>query len=249
MGKAERHSKRINFAVDALRKTANLSQSIQLRKGRGEVHYDFPKGSEHTSLLTETCKVGVYAGSFDPVHAGHIIFALKAQKLAGLDQVCFVPERRPLRNPDPEHYVHRIVMLGHALKPHQQFTVHDIPDARLTATSFERLKQELPANSEFSLLMSASDFLWYEGDLPKLFERLPMVVAVTTHAQLAEVLERIHASGQHFQNVSFVDIGSDHISSSAIRSGLRQGRQVRGLLPSVMHYARRQWLYINPHRG
>ncbi len=222
---------------------------MRLRKNHAkEVRYDFPRGTEHPSRPADTQKIGIYAASFDPVHAGHIVFALKAQKLAGLDTVCFVPERKPQHHPDPEHVVHRAVMLKRALKPHRQFAVLDMPDACLTATSLARLRQDLPANAETSLLTTASDFLWHQGELPQVYEAAPLIIAVTSHAQLAEVLARVHDTGRHFHNISFVDIGKDHISSSAIRSGLRKNQRVRGLLPSVIRYARQQWLYISPNR-
>lgn len=214
-----------------------------------EVTYDFPRGTEHPSRPAVVQKVGIYAGSFDPVHAGHIIFALKAQKLAGLDTICFVPERRPHRHQEPEHIVHRAVMLKRALRPHRQFAVLDMPDACLTAGSLARLRQNLPAAAEVSILTTASDFLWHQGEIPQVYEAAPLVVAVTSHAQLAEVLARVQQPGRHFHTISFVDIGKDHISSAAIRSGLRKNQRVHGLLPSVMRYARQQWLYISPNRG
>lgn len=223
---------------------------MRLRKKQvPEISYDFPRGTDHPSHSVATKKIGIYASSFDPVHAGHIIFALKAQKLAGLDTVCFVPERRPQRNREPEHIVHRSVMLARALKPHRQFAVLDMPDACLTASSLARLRQDLPAGAEVSLLTTASDFLWKQDEIPQVYEAAPLVVAVTSHAQLAEVLARVQQTGRHFHNISFVDIGKDHISSAAIRSGLRKNQRVHGLLPSVMRYARQQWLYISPNRS
>ncbi len=223
---------------------------MQLRKSKTEVRYDFEAGTSHAvhPNADKPRQVGLYAASFDPVHAGHIIFALKAQKLAGLDQVCFLPERNPKQNPEAEHYVHRAIMLKHALKPHRHFSVFDLPDARLSLSGLARVRQELP-DAEFSLLTTASELLWHQGELPKLYEKLPLVVAVTTHSQMAEVLARVRAGKTHLQNVTFVDVGKDHISSAAVRSGLRKHQSVRGLLPSVAHYARQQWLYIAPHRS
>lgn len=224
---------------------------MHLRKPiQPEVHYSFKAGTGHAVLPSKEkpFKIGLYAASFDPVHAGHIVFALQAQKVASLDQVCFLPERRPQHNPDPEHYVHRAVMLRHALKPHRQFSVFDLPDARLTASSLARVRQEQPT-AEFSLLTTAGELLWHEGDLPVLYERLPLVVAVTSHAQMAEVLARVHATDRHYQTITFVDIGKDHISSASVRKGLRHNQSVRGLLPSVVRYARQQWLYISPHKS
>ena len=219
------------------------------KRQKAEVTYSFPRGTEHATVPSATQKVGIYAASFDPVHSGHIVFALKAQKLAGLDSVYFVPERRPQHNPEAEHVVHRAVMLKRALRPHRQFAVTDMPDAHLTSSGFARLRQDLPQNAEISLLTTASDFLWHQGSVPQIYKAAPLIIAVTSHSQLAEVLTRVHKTGQHFHNISFVDIGKDHISSAAIRSGLRTNQRVRGLLPSVIRYARQQWLYIAPNRS
>lgn len=217
-------------------------------KQNREVHYGFQGGTKAVVVPGNDCqRVGVYAGSFDPVHAGHILFALKARKLADLERIYFVPERRPLGQNEPEHYVHRAMMLKTALRPHRHFTVMDLPDARLTSQSLARIRQELPATAEISLLTTASQLLWHVDALPALYERLQLVVAVTSHSQITEVLQRLQRDGKHFRNITFVDIGTDHISSAAVRSGLRKGLQVRGLLPSVLQYARRQWLYITPH--
>lgn len=222
---------------------------MQMRKSKPEVSYGFKAGSGHASPASRKSiplKIGIYNGSFDPVHTGHIIFALKAQKIAGLEHVYFMPERRPQDNTEAEHYVHRTAMLQRALAPYSQFSPIDLPDARFTARTIPRLQLEAPG-AELSLLTTASQLLWHNGDWPKVYERLHMVIAVTSNEQLAEVLERVNASNLRFRNMTFVDIGTNHISSAAIRQGMRSGKKVHGLLPSVWRYARTQWLYISPH--
>lgn len=216
---------------------------------KAETVYDFQPGTVPVELEPEKRpRIGIYSGSFDPVHAGHIIFALKSQKLAGLERVYFVPERRPQHGAEPEHYVHRSVMLKHAIKPYKQFALFDLPDARLTARSLTRVIDDLPP-ADISLLTTASELLWHEGELPALYRQHHLVVAVTSHAQMAEVLARLANRDGVFGNLTFVDIGTDHISSADVRKGLRQGQRVRGILPSVWRYARRQWLYLPPiHR-
>lgn len=209
-----------------------------------ETKFDFAPGDQPVIIQPKPLpRIGIYSGGFDPVHAGHIVFALKAQKLAGLDQVYFVPERRPEHNAEPEHYVHRSIMLNSALKPYDQFHVFDLPDARLNARSLTRVVDALP-QAELSLLTTASSLLWYEGELPGLYHKLHLVIAVTTHAQTAEVLKRLSDADTPLGNITFVDIGSDHISSAEVRRGLRTGRPPRGILPSVWRYARKQWLYV-----
>ena len=215
-----------------------------------ETSYGFQAGTEKVVIAPKGLpRIGIYNGSFDPVHAGHIVFALKAQKVAGLEQVYFVPERKPRHANEPEHYVHRSIMLNHALQPYDQFHVFVLPDARLNARSLTRIVDGLP-QAELSLLTTASELLWHEGDLPGLYHKLHLVVAVTTHTQMAEVLERLTAAENPLGNLTFVDIGTDHISSAEVRKGLRSGQRVRGLLPSVWRYARKQWLYLPPiHRS
>lgn len=215
-------------------------------KQKPETSFGFQAGTELVRIHPKPLpRIGIYSGSFDPVHAGHIVFALKAQKIAGLEQVYFVPERRPQHGAEPEHYVHRTIMLGRALQPYDQFHVFDLPDARLNARSLTRVVDGLP-QAELSLLTTASELLWHEGDLPGLYHKLHLVVAVTTHTQMAEVLTRLTAADTPLGNITFVDIGTDHISSAEVRKALRQGRQIKGLLPSVWRYARKQWLYLPP---
>lgn len=216
---------------------------------RAETSYDFHAGGQPVVVPEPKLpRIGIYSGSFDPVHAGHIVFALKAQKVAGLEQIYFVPERRPEHGSEPEHYVHRTVMLQRALQPYGQFHIFDLPDARLDARSLTRVADGLPP-AELCLLTTASALLWHEGGLPGLYHKLHLVIAVTSHAQMAEVLARLAAADTPLGNLTFVDIGTDHISSADVRKGIRTGQRVRGLLPSVLRYARGHWLYLPPiHR-
>jgi nicotinate-nucleotide adenylyltransferase len=218
-------------------------------KDRPEQHFDFKAGEQPVIIGTPKLpRIGIYSGSFDPIHAGHIVFALKAQQIAGLEEVYFVPERRPEFGTQPEHYVHRHVMLSRALQPYDQFHAFDLPDARLNARSLTRVVDSLP-QADLSLLTTASNLLWHEGDLPGLYHKLHLVIAVVSHTQMAEVLKRLNETDTPLGNITFVDIGTDHISSSEVRKSLRTGQPARGILPSVWRYARKQWLYLPPiHR-
>ena len=217
-----------------------------MHKVRQEVRYDFAAGTRPVQLIpAKKQRIGIYSGSFDPVHAGHIVFALRSQRIAGLEQIYFVPERRPIFGDEPEHYVHRSAMLQKALQPYAQFSVFELPDAHLNSRSVTRLAEALPP-ADFSLLTTASDLLWHDGSLPVIYHKLHLVIAVTSNDQMAEVLVRLTGTNRPLGNLTFVDIGTDHISSADVRKGIRAGQQVRGILPSVWRYARKQWLYVPP---
>ena len=116
-----------------------------IRTKKTEVHYGFRPGTQPVVVKQKKLpRAGIYSGSFDPVHAGHIMFALHSQSIAGLDCVYFVPERRPEKDGEPEHYVHRSVMLHNALQPYEQFRMFELPDAHLTVRSLHRMLSALP---------------------------------------------------------------------------------------------------------
>jgi nicotinate-nucleotide adenylyltransferase len=56
-------------------------------------------------------RVGIFAGTFDPVHMGHIAFAEAAVKKGGLSKVIFMPEPRPSYKHNVTDIVHREAML------------------------------------------------------------------------------------------------------------------------------------------
>ena len=103
--------------------------------------------------------------------------------------------------------------------------------------------------AEYSLLTTASELLWREGSLPILYQKLPLIVAVASHTQVAEVLARLAKEKHPIQSLTFVDIGTKRVTSATVRMSIRTGRPVQGILPSVWRYARKQWLYLPPiHR-
>ncbi len=59
-------------------------------------------------------KIGIYAGTFDPVHSGHLAFAKTALEQASLDRVILVAEKEPYRKQPHAAWDHRQAMLERA---------------------------------------------------------------------------------------------------------------------------------------
>jgi len=59
--------------------------------------------------------IGIYSGSFDPIHEGHISFAKEAMKVCRLDTIVFMPERFPRGKPNVSPISERVTELEIAL--------------------------------------------------------------------------------------------------------------------------------------
>src|SRR3990167_415541 len=77
-------------------------------------------------------KIGIFAGTFDPVHEGHIAFAYAALE-QGLEKVMFLPEPRPRRKQGVRALEHRIAMVQLAVAKEPRFGVIVLEQARFTA--------------------------------------------------------------------------------------------------------------------
>ena len=60
-------------------------------------------------------RIGIYPGTFDPIHQGHIAFAKEAMKLCELDKVIFLPEEIPRGKQDVTDITHRVALITLAI--------------------------------------------------------------------------------------------------------------------------------------
>ena len=125
-------------------------------------------------------RVGIFAGSFDPVHKGHIAFALQALKEANLSTVYFLPEPKPRRKTGVTHISHRVAMLERALRPHSALKTLELPDKEFSVTkTMPRLKQKLP-DTELFLLIGADSELEHLPNWPlagQLLKNFGLIIA------------------------------------------------------------------------
>jgi nicotinate-nucleotide adenylyltransferase len=192
-------------------------------------------------------RIGIYAGAFNPVHSGHVAFALQALKNADLDKVYFMPERRPRHKPGVEHFAHRSAMLKHALKPHPQFEVLETVDVSFTVERTLPKLRQLFAGSQLVFLLG-SDVAEQLPAWPKsqiLLQESELVIGVRQRDNAM----RLHKSLQQWQTQPkdthiFTSFAAD-ISSKDVREALYQRRTAPGLLASVRKYSNSNWLYVS----
>ncbi len=192
-------------------------------------------------------RIGIYAGTFDPVHAGHISFALQALKEAGLDKIYFLPERRPRHKTGVEHFGHRVAMLKRAAEPHSKLDVLELEDVSFT---MERTLPKLQKRFQGSQLvfLFGSDIVSQLPLWPKaqnLLKQSELVVGVRAKHDASTITKQIAQWPYQPTGLFVFESYAPDVSSHKVREALRRRQLTRGLLTSVARYANRNWLYIS----
>lgn len=100
-------------------------------------------------------KLGVYGGSFDPIHNGHLLFAQQMLDEGGLDRVLFVPAQKQYMKADHKaEFSHRCNMVRYALDGNPRFELEIIRDDLNTYTynTLVELKRRYPDDDLFFIV-------------------------------------------------------------------------------------------------
>lgn len=126
--------------------------------------------------------IGIFGGTFDPVHYGHLRAALEAKEIFGLDQVRLIPSAQPPhRNPPHASVAMRVQMLKLAIEDRSGFIIDtrevDRAGVSYMALTLESLRREFP-NQPLLLFIGSDAFsrltTWYQWQ--RLFEFAHIIV-------------------------------------------------------------------------
>jgi nicotinate-nucleotide adenylyltransferase len=192
-------------------------------------------------------RIGIYAGTFDPVHTGHVTFALQAVQAAQLDKVYFLPERRPRSKQHVEHFGHRVAMLKRALQPHPQLKVLELVDVSFSIEkTLPKLKKQFADNQ--LIFLFGSDVVPGLQDWPKA-ERLLADHELVIGLRHQESRENVHKLVEGWpakpKAVIIFPSYAPEVSSGRIREALRLRKKAPGVLKSVERYSDSNWLYVS----
>ena len=187
-------------------------------------------------------RIGLFGGTFDPPHIGHLALAEGARDQLRLDRVLFVPAGTPphKRGRPLSGTPARVAMTRLAVRGHPAFRVSTL-EARRRGPSFTvdtlRALRAAHPGARLYLLMgedSLDDFrTWHE----------PGAIAALATLAVARRPGRRGAARRR-AGVVWLDTPVLDLSSSAIRARARSGRSVRVLVPdAVAAYIRRHRLY------
>lgn len=197
-------------------------------------------------------RLGIFGGSFDPVHFGHLLLAECAREQARLDEVWFLPsavaphKRNRQVSPDRQ----RVEMLQLAIGGHEAFRVSTIEVDRGGVTyTFETLEQihaERPGDELFFLMGGDSVRDLPSWRKPQRICELATIVAVQRPDAPVPDVESLRplVSPERFAAAPPVIVAMPLIdlSSTDIRQRVGQGRSIRYRLPAAVEK------YIETHR-
>lgn len=187
-------------------------------------------------------RLGVFGGTFDPPHIGHLVLAAEAQEQLKLERILW------LLTPTPPHKLgqfispleRRLEMLEAAIRRNARFEVSrvdiDRPPPHYALDSMRLLRQQYPGDELFYLM--GGDSL---VDLPTWHEPIQFVAACDclgvmlrpgTQIDLSELGRKIPGIGE---KVCFVGTPLLEISASDIRKRVSQGRHYRYFVPEGVY--------------
>ena len=194
--------------------------------------------------MAEAERIGLFGGSFDPVHTGHLILAQMAADFAGLDRVLFMPTAAPphktVRILSP--FEERIAMVRLAIEGNDRFELSLLEGSEGPCYTWESVLHYSRAGygREDLHLIVGSDSLrdmgkWRKPDV--IFDN-STVISMTRPG--SGELPAPPAGAV----IMILEAGANTISSSGIRSRVRDGRTIRYLVPEqVERYIGDKGLY------
>jgi nicotinate-nucleotide adenylyltransferase len=201
-------------------------------------------------------RLGIYGGTFDPVHYGHLLLAEQCREQCDLDEVRFVPAAIPPHKEGANITAgkHRLNMLDLALSGCPELTISDIELRRTgpsyTVDTLQHLTDEDDGRELFLLMGMDSLVDFPDWRQPARILELATLVAVNRHSLHDEdsheaaitAIEQLAPDAR--RRLKLVEIPDIEISSTDLRRRLCEGRSIRFQTPRpVAMYIAEHGLY------
>lgn len=190
-------------------------------------------------------KIGIFSGSFNPIHIGHLILGSYIVEYTDIDQVWFmVTPHNPLKEQDSLlDEAERLKMVQLATEPYgSKLLASDfeflLPRPSYTVDTFKALKHKYPEH-EFSLIIGGDN--WDTFSNWKNYDEIIRNYKIIVYPRLGA---RLNVSQKLKGKVEILDSPIIEISSTEIREGIEEGRNIRPYLPvEVYKYIETNNLY------
>ncbi len=208
--------------------------------------YYHPVALQCDNLEWHIMKIGIYGGSFNPIHVGHTSLAKSLCEQKIVDEVWFlVSPLNPLKQEqksDILNYEDRLALARIATEMEEYLHVSDfeahLPVPSYTYITLQKLSEAYPEH-DFSLVIGADNWLhfkrWYKAD--EIIKAYTIIVYKRPGYDVSSV----------FSNVIVADTPLYDVSSTQIRNMIRCGEHPAAdvLSPEVLAYIEAKGLYLS----
>lgn len=179
-------------------------------------------------------KIGLFFGSFNPIHNGHLMLANYLAEYGGLDEIWFVVSpQNPFK--DKKSLLadrHRLYMVEMAIKDDERFQVCDIefymPQPSYTIDTLTRLQERHP-NTDFYLICGMDNI--------ESFKKWKNYEAILQYHHLMVYPRKGYSSNELVEHpsVTVVEAPEIEVSSTFIRNAIGEGKDVRYFVPKEVY--------------
>lgn len=177
-------------------------------------------------------KIGLYFGSFNPVHIAHLIIANYIVNNTDLSQVWFVvsPQNPLKRSSSLLNEYHRLHLIQSAIDGENKLRVSNVefklPKPSYTIDTLTYLKEKYPEN-HFSIIMGSDSY----SNIHKWKNYQSLLADYSIYIYKRPGYENIKLTGT---NIRLLDAPLLEISSTQIRQLIKSGKSIRYLVPDIV---------------
>lgn len=199
-------------------------------------------------------RIGVFGGTFNPVHIGHLILAQEVLDKFKLDRIIFIPSKNPPHKTNKNEIsspMDRYNMVKKAIESNHNFFISDIEIKRDGLTySYDtllELKEIYDENTKIYFILGYDAFKWIDSwkNVKEVFELTSFIVVnreIECDEMNNEIRDKVEKYGGEVYSAIIPNI---EVSSTEIRRRIKEGETIKYLVPSqVEEYIRINNLYI-----
>jgi nicotinate-nucleotide adenylyltransferase len=199
-------------------------------------------------------RIGIYGGTFDPIHHGHLVAAIEVHAALGLDHLVFMPAGVPPHKRDLAISAapHRLAMIARAIATRPQFALSTLdlaPDRpAYTADLLAHLRDRWGTAHELFFVMgedSLRDFPgWHAPGAIAALAQLAVVTRPNIEVEVATIISAVPALAGRVHPIAIPQLD---IASHDLRARVAAERPIAYQVPEVVEeYIREHGLYRQP---
>lgn len=188
-------------------------------------------------------RIGLYGGTFDPIHLGHLIVIENAINEMNLDRVIILPSSNPphKKHKDKTKADIRVEMVAEAIKDNPKIILSTFESTdnvvRYTHDTLEYFTSKLP-NHEIFYIMGEDSFVTIDTwrNYEKILDYNIIVFARSGIDNNSTLIKKVDKIRKDNPNIHLIDILNINISSTLIRSLSKEDKSIKYLVKDEVNY-------------